>query len=89
MIGGLNKMNLKKVLDDVLSEKKHTDPSLKPPKEWFNKMKAEIRSKNPDYSDEQVSATVGSIWYKKMKKSDRKETREAEGKKYGKAPKKD
>lgn len=35
----------------------------RPPKGWWAQMTREIRRKNPDYSDEQVAKTVGSIWY--------------------------
>ena len=73
-------------LSELLEKKKETDPSLKPPKEWFDKMEAKIKKDNPDYDEERIGATVGSIWYKKMSKKERKKTREAEEKKYGKAP---
>jgi hypothetical protein len=60
--------------------------SLKPPREWFDKKVAEIKKGNPDYSDEQVNATVGKIWYREMSKHQRGERRHEEGKEYGKAP---
>ena len=41
-------------------------PSDHPPKAWFDKTSKDVKAGNPDYSDEQVRATVGSIWYKKM-----------------------
>jgi len=34
----------------------------RPPKDWWEKHVAEVKSGNPSYSDEQVSATVGRIW---------------------------
>jgi hypothetical protein len=34
----------------------------RPPKDWWDKHYAEVKSGNPSYSDEQVSATVGRIW---------------------------
>jgi hypothetical protein len=73
-------------LDFLKSHKAETAPSLKPPAEWWEKKVAEVKRSNPDYSDEQVRATVGSIWYKQMSKNQRKKRREDEGKKYGKAP---
>lgn len=44
----------------------------KPPKKWFDKMVREIRKGNPDFSEEQVNAIVGDIWYNKL--SDAKKT---------------
>jgi hypothetical protein len=69
-----------------------TDPgnpkkrSLKPPKDWFERKCAEVKKGNPDYSEEQVRATVGKIWYELMSKHQRSERRHEEGKDYGKAP---
>ena len=63
-----------------------TKRSLKPPREWFEKKCAEVKKGNPDYSEEQVHATVGAIWYKEMSKHQRSERRHEEGKEYGKAP---
>ena len=60
--------------------------SLKPPKAWFDKKCEEIKKGNPDYSEEQVHATVGKIWYQEMSKHQRSERRHEEGKEYGKAP---
>jgi hypothetical protein len=60
--------------------------SLKPPREWFEKKRAEIKKGNPDYTDEQIDATIGKIWYHEMSKHQRSERRHEEGKEYGKAP---
>lgn len=68
-----------------LDEKSESDPSLKPPKEWFDKMEKEIKKSNPDYSDEQVKKTIGSIWYKQLDTKKKKELRGREGKTYGKS----
>ena len=65
--------------------KKHTDPSLKPPKAWWEKMKAKIAKSNPDYSAAQVKKTIGNIWFNDLTDAKRKEIRGREGKKYGKA----
>ena len=59
--------------------------SLKPPKEWFDKKYAEVKKGNPDYSEEQINATVGKIWYQEMSNHQRSERRHEEGKEYGKA----
>jgi len=71
----------------IEAKKKETDPSLKPPKEWWDKMEGEIKSGNPDYSEEQVDATIGDIWYNNLTSSKRKEIRERYGKTYGPAEK--
>jgi hypothetical protein len=63
--------------------------SLRPPKQWFDKKCAEVKAGNPDYTEEQVNATVGSIWYKEMSKHQKSERREDEGKTYGKVPEKE
>lgn len=43
-----------------------TGKRKKPPKAWFDKMYAEVKAGNPEYSDEQVRATVGAIWYRNL-----------------------
>ena len=78
---------IKKVIEEFKKAKPHGASSLKPPKEWWNKMERKIRSANPDYSSEQVSRTIGDIWYNEMSSKKRSAKRKAEGKKYGKAPK--
>lgn len=37
-----------------------------PPKEFWDKMYAKIKKANPDYTDEQIRATIGDIWYHKI-----------------------
>jgi len=66
-----------------LAEKEESDKSEKPPKAWWNKMKKEIKAENPDYSDDQVDATIGSIWYKNLSTDKKKEIRGREGKTFG------
>ena len=61
------------------------DPSLAPPKRWWNKMHKQVKEGNPSYSEDQISKTIGDIWYNKLSKSKRAEIREAEGKHYGPA----
>lgn len=58
-------------------------PSKKPPKEWWDKKVMEVRKSNPDYSQDQVSKTVGDIWYNEMGTGQKSERRSAEGKSYG------
>ena len=61
-----------------------SDPSLKPPKQWFDKMVAASKhSKNPP---DNAEAVVGSIWYN-LPIAKRKEIRAREGKHYGKPTK--
>jgi len=70
MLSEMQQKFLKTVTDlqDIIKgcgdEKKQ--PSDHPPKAWFDKTSKDVKAGNPDYSDEQVRATVGSIWYKKI-----------------------
>jgi len=57
--------------------------SKQPPKKWWNKMKKEIKKENPDYSDDQVDATIGDIWYNNLDDTKRSEIRGRENKTYG------
>lgn len=86
-----DKMNLGKLLDEalVVEKKKETNPSLKPPKEWIKKMKKELKSqdKYKDFDDEKLNKVMGGIWYNNYSKKAKKNVREDEGKKYGKAKK--
>lgn len=38
----------------------------RPPKDWWDKMVKEVKTKNPDYSEDQVSKTVGNIWHNQI-----------------------
>jgi len=58
------------------------DLSLKPPKKWWDELYRDIKKGNPGYSDKQVKATVGNIWYD-LSTSKKKEIRGREGKSYG------
>lgn len=80
----LSGSTLSKILT-ASEEVEAADPSLAPPKKWWNKMHKQIKEGNPSYSEDQISKTVGDIWYNKLSKSKRKEIREAEGKHYGQA----
>jgi len=71
---------------NLVKAKPESAPSKKPPKKWWDEMYKKIKSGNPDYSDEQIRETIGSIWYHKMSGQKRSQTRKAEGKTYGKAP---
>lgn len=72
---------------DLAKAKPESAPSAKPPKAWWDKKYQEVKEGNPDYSDEQIRGTVGSIWYEKMSPSQKKTRREKEGKTYGKVKK--
>lgn len=51
-----------------------------PPKAWWDEMYQEVKSGNPDYSEEQVRKTVGDIWYHKMSPAKKKkEVKKSEG----------
>lgn len=39
----------------------------KPPADWFYTTRDKIMKENPSYTEEQASATVGEIWYNKMR----------------------
>lgn len=68
-----------------VSSKKETDPSLKPPKKWWNKMVKEVKDGNPSYDAETVDKTVGKIW-SDLSDAKKSELRENEGKHFGPAP---
>lgn len=67
--------------------KAESDPSLKPPKAWWNKMQKEIKEGNPSYSQDRIDKTIGAIWYHQLSNSKRSEIRQREGKTYGPAKK--
>jgi len=69
-----------------MAQKSEKAPSLKPPKEWWDKTYAGVKKGNPKLSDEAIRKIVGDMWYNKMKRSGRVAARKAEGKTYGKAP---
>ena len=71
--------------EESLAKKKETDPSLKAPKEWWDKMVKRVKAGNPSYDDDQVKKTVGHIWANELTEAKRTEIRERYGKKYGKA----
>lgn len=75
---------LKRILASETEAKKESDPSLKPPKKWWNKMEKEVKEGNPSYSAEQVDKTIGKIWAD-LSEEKKKEIREREGKTYGPA----
>lgn len=72
-------------LASLQKEINESDPSLKPPKKWFDRMHRRISKQNKDYDDEAVNATIGNIWYNRIDDKKRKEIRGREGKKYGPA----
>ena len=52
----------------------------RPPKTWWDKMTQEVKEKNPDYSEDQTSRTVGNIWYNELSQYRRNElTKKHEG----------
>ncbi len=68
---------------DANVEKEASWKSTKPPKKWWNEKASEVKKGNPDYSEEQVNATVGKIW-SDMSEKDKAAKRHSEGKEYGK-----
>lgn len=71
-------------MNDIIEKKKETDPSLKPPKEWFDEKFDEIKKENSDYTDKQIKKLIGYIWYKQLDDKKRDEIRKRYGKTYGK-----
>lgn len=61
------------------------DPSLRPPKRWFDFMAKKIKDNNPSYSKDQIQQTIGHIWYHQLTEAKRKSLRAQEGKHYGPA----
>jgi len=49
----------------AIEASKHRDQGEKPPSDWFDKCKAVVSEGNPGYSEEQVNAVCGNIWYHK------------------------
>lgn len=68
----------KPVQESVVVE---SDPSLKPPKKWFGKMKKKI--KKPGCGEECANKIIGSIWYRNLSQKKKQEIRGREGKAYG------
>jgi hypothetical protein len=52
----------------------------KPPKAWWNKKEKEVKKDNPDYTEKQVSGTVGKIWWENMSEADRQKVLKTEKK---------
>jgi bacterioferritin len=52
---------------ESITKKVLSKAKSKPPKKWFDSMLKEVKKKNKEYSDDQAAATVGDIWFNKMK----------------------
>lgn len=61
-------------------EKSPKGAAHKAPKEWFDKMKEDVKKKNPDYSAKRIKEIVGDIWDNQLSDIKRKNIY----KKYGK-----
>jgi hypothetical protein len=59
---------------EVVLARESSDPSLRPPKKWWDEMHKRVKKNNPSYSDEQ-----------NLSKGKRAEIRKREGKHYGPA----
>ena len=62
-------------------EKKPEGAKHKAPKEWFNKMKKDVKKKNPDWDDKRVSEVVGDIWDNELSDKKREQIYNRAGKK--------
>ena len=78
-----NRIIVEALKELVGAKKSESEPSLKPPKEWWDRMYKDVSSKNPSYSEDQIKNTLGDIWYHQLTKSKRSEIRQRYGKKYG------
>jgi len=74
-------------VESKVEEKKETDPSLKPSKEFVKDMMPKLKKQYPKKSEKDLGKILGGIWYKKMTPAQRKKSREKVGKTYGPAPK--
>lgn len=82
----MKKSELRKIIkEEITNVLREADPSLAPPKKWFNTMHTKIKKSMPKYSEDKINATIGDIWYNKLDNSKRAEIRKREGKKYGPA----
>jgi DNA mismatch repair ATPase MutL len=76
-------LKLQKFLNKKLEK---SDPSLKPPKDWWEQHVAAIKRKKPGYSEKRISRILGGKWYHEMSRKAKSKVRVAEGKKLGSAP---
>jgi len=53
--------------------KEKSQKKQRPPKKWFDKMKKEIKKNSPEYSEEQIAATIGDIWFHNLTEKKRKQ----------------
>jgi hypothetical protein len=86
--GKISKEDVRRVLSGLsrpTQAAEENKKSLKPPKKWWDKMVKQIKENNPKYSMDQISKTIGNIWYNKLSASKRKSIRERFGLEYGAA----
>ena len=62
-------------------EKSPKGAEHKSPKGWFDKMKKDIKKKNPDYSAKRISEIVGNIWDNDLTDAKREQIYKRYGKK--------
>lgn len=62
-------------------EKKPEGAKHKAPKEWFDKMKKDVKKKNPDWDNKRVSEVVGDIWDNELSDKKREQIYNRAGKK--------
>jgi len=53
----------------------------KAPKAWFDKMKKDVKKKNPDWDEKRVNEVVGDIWDNELSDAKRKKIYDRAGKK--------
>jgi len=64
----------KKIIHEAVGKNAVTKIAPKqPPKEWWDKMKQQVKKNSPDYDAETVDKVVGDIWYNKMSPSKKKD----------------
>ena len=71
----------KRNVHDVKNTMKHPLSSPRIPGEWFKEMDEKIKSKEPNYTEDQRHATIGYIWYHELSDEKRKEIKQKYNKK--------
>lgn len=66
--------------NDNYDEKEPEGAEEKAPKGWWRYMERKISRGNPNYSKEQIAATIGDIWDNKMSATSRKKVKQKYGK---------
>ena len=77
----VKKTAAKKTKSKSKDEKSPKGAVHKAPKAWFDKMKKDIKKKNPGYSDKRVAEIIGNLWSNELSDAKRVEIYKRHGKK--------